>query len=61
MGIKVNFSSKDIEKSIRKQTNQAFKKGVDNTCPKCGKKIVIKIGKNVCPQCKTTIEFKGSV
>lgn len=38
-----------------------LKKGVDYTCPSCGKKIKISNGKNKCKYCKAEIDFKGKV
>ncbi len=37
--------SGDLEKIIKSEANKILKKGVDYTCPSCGKKIKISNGK----------------
>ena len=49
--------SGDLEKIIKSEANKILKKGVDYTCPSCGKKI--KISK--CKYCGAEIDFKGKV
>ncbi|MDT2813780.1 hypothetical protein P7H75_02900 [Vagococcus carniphilus] len=61
MSIKINFDSKDIEKMIRNQANKALEKGVDGTCPNCGKPLTIKTGKTYCSHCKTTMNFTSNI
>lgn len=53
--------SGDLEKIIKSEANKILKKGVDYTCPSCGKKIKISNGKNKCKFCGAEIDFKGKV
>ena len=57
MSIKINFSSKDLEKSINKELNKALKKGVNNKCPNCGHPMIQKLDKNTCKHCHADINL----
>lgn len=59
MSIKFNFDPAELEKKIRKEaTNQLKKKAFNVYCPKCSKNVSAIIGKNICPNCGSEIDFK---
>ena len=49
---------KNIEKFLKDVPNRVIESERDYVCPKCGKKITIRVGMNICPECKQEINLE---
>lgn len=49
---------KEIEAFVQDVPKRILNSEHDYVCPKCGKKIVIKIGMNICPECNQEINLE---
>lgn len=60
----VKFKVEINEQALRETVQEAFEKhirdeGVEYTCPGCGRKLVIRLGENLCPSCGFAINAEA--
>lgn len=59
MSIKFNFDPSKLEKKFRQDATDKIKKETFNvSCPKCSKNVSVRVGKNLCQNCGSEINFK---